>query len=66
MVVTVNGKPEETRASVLLDLLKEKTIEPQMVAVELNDAMIDRASLDSTPLRDGDRIEFLFYMGGGR
>ncbi|MBX3300967.1 MAG: sulfur carrier protein ThiS [Nitrospira sp.] len=66
MVITVNGKPEDIQASVLLDLLRAKQIEPQMVAVELNDVMIERDRLDSTPLKEGDRVEFLFYMGGGR
>lgn len=65
MVITVNGKPEDIQASVLLDLLRAKQIEPQMVAVELNDVMIERDRLDSTPLKEGDRVEFLFYMGGG-
>lgn len=65
MVITVNGKPEDIQTSVLLDLLRAKQIEPQMVAVELNDVMIERDRLDSTPLKEGDRVEFLFYMGGG-
>jgi sulfur carrier protein len=66
MVITVNGKPEDIQASVLLDLLNVKRIEPQMVAVELNDVMIAQDQLVGTPLKEGDRVEFLFYMGGGR
>lgn len=66
MVITINGKPEDVQASVLLDLLNAKQIEPQMVAVEVNDVMIERNRLDSTLLKEGDRVEFLFYMGGGR
>ena len=48
MVITINGKPEEVQVSVLLDLLNVKKIEPQMVAVELNDTMIERDHLAST------------------
>lgn len=66
MVITINGKPEEVQVSVLLDLLNVKKIEPQMVAVELNDTMIERDHLASTTVKEGDRVEFLFYMGGGR
>jgi len=66
MVLNINGKPEEVQVTVLLDLLKAKKIEPQMVAVELNDAMIEGDHLASTPVKEGDRVEFLFYMGGGR
>ena len=50
----------------VLDLLKAKKIEPQMVAVEVNDSMIERDQLAATQLKEGDRLEFLFYMGGGR
>jgi len=66
MVVKINGKPEETQGSVVMDLLKTKGIDPQMVAVELNDTMIERDHLATTPIKEGDRLEFLFFMGGGR
>lgn len=66
MQVKINGKPEDFPGGTILDLLQAKKIEPQMVAVEVNDAMIDREHLGSTTLNEGDRLEFLFYMGGGR
>ena len=66
MMLNINGKSEDIQVTVLLDLLQAKKIEPQMVAVELNDTMIERDHLASTPLKEGDRVEFLFYMGGGR
>ena len=65
MQVKINGKAEEFPGGTVLDLLKTKKIEPQMVAVEVNDTMVDREHLASTPLKEGDRVEFLFYMGGG-
>ena len=49
-----------------MDLLKAKNIDPHMVAVELNDAMVERDHLGTTPVKEGDALEFLFYMGGGR
>jgi sulfur carrier protein len=66
MQVKINGKPEEFIGGSVLDLLTAKKIEPQMVAVEINDSMVDREHLGSTQLKEGDRLEFLFYMGGGR
>jgi sulfur carrier protein len=66
MQVKINGKPEEVMVGSVLDLLTAKKIEPQMVAVEINDSMVDREHLGSTQLKEGDRLEFLFYMGGGR
>ena len=66
MQVKINGKAEEFLGGTVLDLLKAKKIEPQMVAVEVNDSMVEREHLGATQLREGDRLEFLFYMGGGR
>jgi sulfur carrier protein len=66
MQVKINGKSEEFSGGTVLDLLQAKKIEPQMVAVEVNDTVLDRNHLATTNLSDGDRVEFLFYMGGGR
>lgn len=65
MRVKINGKQEEVQETTLSDLLKAKKIEPRMVTVELNAKMVDRSSLDQTRIREGDEIEFLFFMGGG-
>jgi sulfur carrier protein len=66
MQVTINGKTEEITGGTVLDLLQAKKIEPHMVAVEINDTVLDRNHLATTSLNNGDRVEFLFYMGGGR
>ncbi len=66
MQVKINGKPEEIQAGTVLDLLNAKKIEPQMVAVEVNDKVLERDDLATTRLNEGDQVEFLFYMGGGR
>jgi sulfur carrier protein len=65
MQLRINGKSEEFSGGSVLDLLKTKKIEPQMVAVEVNDSMVEREQLGTTQLKEGDRLEFLFYMGGG-
>jgi sulfur carrier protein len=66
MQVKINGKAEEFSGGTVLDLLQAKKIEPQMVAVEVNDTVLDRKHLATTNLSDGERVEFLFYMGGGQ
>ncbi|HSF70520.1 MAG TPA: sulfur carrier protein ThiS [Nitrospira sp.] len=65
MQLKINGNAEEFPGGSVLDLLKTKKIEPQMVAVEVNDSMVEREQLATTQLKEGDRLEFLFYMGGG-
>jgi len=62
MQVTINGKTEEVTGGTVLDLLQAKKIEPHMVAVEVNDAVLDRNHLATTSLNNGDRVEFLFYI----
>ncbi len=66
MHIKINGKAEEVQGTTVLEILQAKNIEPRMVAVELNEAMVDRDHLATTPVKDGDHIEFLYYMGGGR
>jgi sulfur carrier protein len=64
--VKINGKPEEVQGATVLDLLKAKNIDPHMVAVELNNTMLERDHLATTSVKEGDQVEFLFYMGGGQ
>jgi sulfur carrier protein len=66
MRVRINGKAEEVQGATVLDLLKAKNIDPHMVAVELNSTMLERDHLATTLVKEGDQLEFLFYMGGGR
>ena len=66
MQVKINGKPEEVQWATVLDLLKAKNIDPHMVAVELNNTMLERDHLATTSVKEGDQMEFLFYMGGGQ
>lgn len=65
MHITINGKPEELQADTIMDVLKQKDIDPHMVAVELNAHIVERDQLASTHVQEGDALEFLFYMGGG-
>ena len=65
MQLTINGKPETLEVSTVLDVLKTKDIDPQLVAVELNTQMVDHEHLGTTSVKEGDKLEFLFFMGGG-
>ncbi len=65
MELTINGKVENLDVSTVSDVLKAKDIDPQLVAVEVNTEMIDQENLGSTSLKEHDKLEFLFFMGGG-
>ena len=66
MTLTVNGQAESLAdGTTLARLLAQRKIRPDVVTVELNDAVVGRARFDRTALREGDRLELVFYMGGG-
>jgi len=39
--------------------------DPKLVAVEVNTQMVDQENLGTTSLQEDDKLEFLFFMGGG-
>jgi len=65
MQLTINGKVENLEVSTVMDVLKAKDIDPQLVAVEVNTQMIDQENMGTTSLKEDDKLEFLFFMGGG-
>jgi sulfur carrier protein len=68
MKLKVNGKDVEVENNLSVsDLLTmNKVTSPSMVSVELNSNILDRQAFESQPLQDGDAVEFLYFMGGGR
>lgn len=68
MKIIINGQEEllETKQVSITELLRLKNIQmPEMVSVELNEEILEREVFGSTLLKEGDRIEFLYFMGGG-
>ena len=54
MLLTINGKVESLEVSTVMDVLKAKDIDPQLVAVEVNTQMIDQENLGTTSLKEDD------------
>lgn len=68
MAITIylNGKKEEFEENISISkLLEAKKIRPEVVTVELNDNIIERDKYQVTLLKGDDRLEFVYYMGGG-
>jgi len=42
-----------------------KVAQPDMVSIQLNGDFVIRENYDSTLLKEGDEIDFLYFMGGG-
>lgn len=67
MKITVNDEQQEVRDGLCIsDLIKENDVaQPEMVSVQLNEEFVDRDDFDATILKDGDVVDFLYFMGGG-
>lgn len=66
MVIYLNGKEEEIEENMsILKLLESKEIRPEVVTVEQNGQIIEREKFKDSSLNQGDRVEFVYYMGGG-
>lgn len=69
MHLTVNGKPAsiagENPVSInhLLEALQ--VAQREYVTVELNGDILDRGDFDGATVKEGDTVEFLYFMGGG-
>lgn len=68
MKVIVNGKESDfVDGLTVRGLLSEQNVKmPDMVSVELNGQILKRSDFENTVLKDGDKAEFLYFMGGGR
>ena len=49
----------------LVDLVRELSLEPARIAIELNQQVIRRDKWSQTSLREGDHIEIVHFVGGG-
>ena len=67
MTITVAGNKKEYPEGLTMgQLIQAENVEtPLYVTVSLNDEFLDSAVRDETVLKDGDEVEFLYFMGGG-
>jgi sulfur carrier protein len=49
----------------LASLIESLSMKPDRVAVELNRNIVPRDRWSHTPLKDGDRLEIVHFVGGG-
>lgn len=69
MIIEVNGKRKQidnkNSLSVAELLELEKVEKPDMVSVQLNGEFVKKENLSQTYLKESDKIDFLYFMGGG-
>lgn len=68
MTITVAGnKKDVAEGLTVAQLVIDENVEtPQYVTVTINDEFVESGAFESTFLKDGDVVEFLYFMGGGQ
>ena len=64
MVITVAGEKKEVKDGLTLpELIEQENVEmPEYVTVSINDEFVASEAKATTVLKDGDSIEFLYFI----
>jgi sulfur carrier protein len=67
MKLVLNGKETYLGEGLTVSrlLIEQKVKMPEMVSVELNGQILKRSEFENTTLNEDDKVEFLYFMGGG-
>ena len=67
MTITVAGVKKEVKDDLTVaQLIIDENVEtPMYVTVSINDEFIASGTFETTVLKDGDTVEFLYFMGVG-
>ena len=68
MTITVAGNKKEVADNLTVaQLIIDEHVEtPEYVTVTINDEFVKSGTFEETTLKDGDVVEFLYFMGGGQ
>lgn len=68
MKITVAGVVKEVKDNITIsELVAQENVEtPEYVTVSVNDEFAKNADFETQQLKDGDNVEFLYFMGGGQ
>ena len=62
MFITVAGEKKEVKDGLTLpELIAQENVE----TVSINEEFVASEDKESTVLKEGDNVEFLYFMGGG-
>ena len=65
--IYVNGDAQEVSLPLnVSELIKQLLVEnPEMVSVQVNEEFAERDNWDNIQIKEGDKVDFLYFMGGG-
>lgn len=63
-----SGVVKEVKDNITIsELIAQENVEtPEYVTVSVNDEFAKSADFETQQLKDGDNVEFLYFMGGGQ
>ncbi len=66
MRISINGGPREVpEGATVSEVLQLLNIRRDAIAVEVNREIVPRARHETSPLREGDAVEIVTFVGGG-
>ena len=67
MIITVAGVRKSVKDGLnISELIEQEQVEtPEYVTVSVNEEFLDRDQFETTKLKEGDVVEFFYFMGGG-
>jgi len=65
MNLIINGETRTVSVETLSALVEQLGMRADRVAIELNRDIVPRDRWAQTPLKDGDRLEIVHFVGGG-
>ena len=65
--IYVNGDAQEVSLPLnVSELIQQNNVQqPEMVSVQVNEEFAERDDWDTIQIQEGDKIDFLYFMGGG-
>ena len=68
MTITIAGVKKEVKDGITLpELIEQEKVEtPMYVTVSINEEFVKKSDETATVLKEGDSVEFLYFMGGGQ
>ena len=65
--IYVNGDAQNVNLPLnVSELIKQLLVEnPEMVSVQVNEEFAEREDWESIQVKEGDKVDFLYFMGGG-
>ncbi len=65
-IIVNDEKQEVTLPLTLAELIKiNKVFQLEMVTIQVNEDFAEKEDYEKIQLKDGDRVDFLYFMGGG-